>query len=198
MAWVLTTAPSLWPMKWRSTGRRPGNWPAAARTCRARRGPCLAARPGCCCSAGPVVGDHRVVALLLRTAAPPSCQAGPSSSSRVLEAAVGHDADHVRAERRRLLGSVAAVDGAGIGDDQHEGFPGIGRQPAGQRDGQLVRSGSAEDWPRSSCWEDVGPAPGAEDVQVPTRVSLASNRLSVERYTPNWRGSATPAAGSIR
>src|SRR5438046_1501517 len=46
MAYVLTTFPSLWPMRWRSTGADAGNRPTARRIIRARRGACLIASPG--------------------------------------------------------------------------------------------------------------------------------------------------------
>ena len=46
MAWVLTTAPSLWPINWRSIGSSAGTLLASWRIIFARIGPCFAASPG--------------------------------------------------------------------------------------------------------------------------------------------------------
>ena len=39
-------APSLWPMRWRSTGSDAGNWLAAKRIALYSRGTCFTAAPG--------------------------------------------------------------------------------------------------------------------------------------------------------
>ena len=46
IASLLTTAPSLCPIKWTSTGAPAGNWAATCSTFAANLGPCLAAAPG--------------------------------------------------------------------------------------------------------------------------------------------------------
>ena len=64
------------------------------------------ALPGCAAGvvavAHPVVGDHRVVALAFQNRRRLGLPGRPELPVRVLEPAVGDDADHVGPERRRL------------------------------------------------------------------------------------------------